>query len=108
MAWSQMQPMQVGDALCFSHRAVEEERSGSRGRTELRPRGTEERSSDTDMDSEEEEETQPLECKKRTLSMFPQLPEQAMLTGKDVNEILSVAFITEPVAKKTQDGDFPK
>jgi hypothetical protein len=52
------------------------------------------------MDSDEEEEMQPLECKKRTLPMFPQLPEQAMLTGKDVNEILSVAFITEPMAKK--------
>jgi hypothetical protein len=55
-------------------------------------------------DSEEEEEMQPLERKKRTLSMFPQLPEKAMLTGKDVNEILSVAYITEPVAKKTRMG----
>jgi hypothetical protein len=58
-------------------------------------------------DSDEEEETQPLEHKKRTLPMFPQLPEQAMLTGKDVNEILSVAFITEPMAKKPRMGISP-
>jgi hypothetical protein len=32
--------------------------------------------------------------------MFQQLPEQAMLTGKDVNEILSVAFIRNPMTKK--------
>jgi hypothetical protein len=44
----------------------------------------------TQTDSEEEEETQPLERKKRTLSIFPQLPEKALLTGKDVNEILSI------------------
>jgi hypothetical protein len=31
-----------------------------------------------------------------------------MLTGKDVNEILSVAFITEPVAKKTRMGISPR
>jgi hypothetical protein len=50
---------------------------------------------------------QPLECKKRTLPMFPQLPEQAMLTGKDVNEILSVAFIGDPLAKKPRMGISP-
>jgi hypothetical protein len=49
---------------------------------------------------EEEEGTQPLERKKRTLSIFPQLPYQAMLTGKDVNEILSITFIIEPVENK--------
>jgi hypothetical protein len=91
----------------FPTRAAEEERSGSRGRTKLRPRGTEERSSDTDRNSEEEEEMQPLEHKKRTLSVFPQLPEKAMLTGKDVNKILSIAFITEPVAKKLRTGISP-
>jgi hypothetical protein len=49
---------------------------------------------------EEQEETQPLEHKERTLSIFSQLPEQALLIGKDFNEILSIAFITELVAKK--------
>jgi hypothetical protein len=39
--------------------------------------------------------------------MFPQLPEKAMLTGKDVNEILSVAFITEPMTKKPRMGISP-
>jgi hypothetical protein len=58
-------------------------------------------------DSEEEEETQPLACKKRTLPMFPQLPEKAMLTGKDVNEILSAAFIRDPLAKKPRMGLSP-
>jgi hypothetical protein len=37
-------------------------------------------------DSEEEEDEEPLEWKKRTFPVFPQLPEQAMLSGKDVNE----------------------
>jgi hypothetical protein len=47
---------------------------------------------------------QPLEWKKRTLSMFPQLLEKVMLTGKDVKKILSAAYITEPIAKKTRMG----
>jgi hypothetical protein len=51
-------------------------------------------------DSEEEKETHLLERKKRTLPMFPQFLEQSMLTGKDVNEILSIAFIRDPLAKK--------
>jgi hypothetical protein len=58
-------------------------------------------------DSEEEEETQPLEHKKRMLSIFPQLPEKSMLIGKDVNEILSDVFITEQVAKKFRTGVSP-
>jgi hypothetical protein len=52
--------------------------------------------------SDEEQEMQLLEHKKRTLPMFPQLPEQVMLTGKDVNEILSVSFIIEPMDKKPE------
>jgi hypothetical protein len=52
------------------------------------------------MKSIEEEETQPLEHKMRTLPMFLQLPEKAILTCKDVNGILSASFITEPMAKK--------
>jgi hypothetical protein len=43
---------------------------------------------------------QPLECKKRMLSVFHPLPDKVMLTGEDVNEILSVVFSTEPVVKK--------
>jgi hypothetical protein len=103
-----MQPVQVGDALHFSCRAAEEERKRSRGRTELRLRGARRKKLWTQTDSEEEEEMQPLERKKRTLSIFPQLPEKAMLTGKDVNEILSVVFITEPVAKKFRTGVSPR
>jgi hypothetical protein len=49
MAWSQMQPMQLKDALPFSCRVAEEEGSGSRGRTEIRPRGIEEGSPNTDI-----------------------------------------------------------
>jgi hypothetical protein len=41
-----------------------------------------------------------LDQNKRTLSVFPQLPGQAMLTSKDVNEIMSTVFITELVEKK--------
>jgi hypothetical protein len=48
VAQSQTQPVQVGDALCFSSRAAEEERSGSRGRIEFQPNEIEERSSATD------------------------------------------------------------
>jgi hypothetical protein len=51
-------------------------------------------------DSEEEEETQPLERKKRTLPMFPQLPEKAILIGKYVNDILNFSFIGDPLVKK--------
>jgi hypothetical protein len=58
-------------------------------------------------DSEEEYETQPLECKKRTLSVFPQLPDKAMLKGEDVNKILSVAFSIEPVEKNLRTGVSP-
>jgi hypothetical protein len=63
--------------------------------------------SPTQMDSDEEEETQPQERKKRTLPMFSQLSKQAMLTGKDFNGILSTAFITDPMAKKTRMGISP-
>jgi hypothetical protein len=48
MARSQMQTMQVGDALPSVGGTVEEKGPGSRGRTKLRPRGTEERSSSVD------------------------------------------------------------
>jgi hypothetical protein len=48
MAWSKMQPAQVGDALPYACGAYEEEGLGSRVRTELGPRGTEERSPSTD------------------------------------------------------------
>jgi hypothetical protein len=52
-------------------------------------------------DSEEDdEETQPLEHKKRTFPMFPQLLEKAMLTGKDFNDILNVSFIGDTLVKK--------
>jgi hypothetical protein len=53
---------------------------------------------------EEEEETQPLEHKKRTLPMFLQLPEQAMLIGKYVNDILNATFIADPLVKKPRTG----
>jgi hypothetical protein len=52
------------------------------------------------MDSEEEEEEKPLERKKRTLPMFLQLPEHAMLSGKDVNENLVFLFIGDVLVKK--------
>jgi hypothetical protein len=39
--------------------------------------------------------------------MFPQLPEQDMLRGKDVNEIMSAALIIEPMNKKTRMGISP-
>jgi hypothetical protein len=52
------------------------------------------------MESNEEEERQPLEQKKRILAMFPQLLELAMLIGKDVNEILIITFIIGLVTKK--------
>jgi hypothetical protein len=32
--------------------------------------------------------------------MFPQLPEQVVLSGKDVNDILNVSFIGYPLVKK--------
>jgi hypothetical protein len=69
--------------------------------------GPEEKKKDAPMHTdseEEEEETQPLECKKRTFPMFPQLPEQAMLTGKDVNDILNATFIGDPLVKKPRTG----
>jgi hypothetical protein len=50
--------------------------------------------------SEEEEDAQPLEHKKKMLSMFPQLPNQVVLLGKDVNEILVVSFIGDTPVKK--------
>jgi hypothetical protein len=77
----------------------QEERVGPRLGTEVRKK-----ESPTQTDSEEEKETQPLEHKKKTLPMFPQLPEQSMLTGNDVNEILSDSFIKEPMAKKNRMG----
>jgi hypothetical protein len=40
--------------------------------------------------------------------MFPQLPEKSMLTGKDFNEILSDAFIGDPLAKKPRTGISPR
>jgi hypothetical protein len=39
-------------------------------------------------------------AKKRMFPMFPQLPDQAVLSGKDVNDILAVAFIGDPSIKK--------
>jgi hypothetical protein len=51
----------------------------------------------TQSDSKEEEETQPLESKKRTLPIFHPLPYKVMLIGADVNDIPSVAFNTEPM-----------
>ena len=36
--------------------------------------------------------------------MFSQLPEQAMLKGKDVNKILSATFIRELVVKNLRTG----
>jgi hypothetical protein len=59
------------------------------------------------IDSEEEEETQPMERKKRMLPMFPQLPDQVVLLGKDVNDILVVSFITDPLVKKPRTGLSP-
>jgi hypothetical protein len=63
--------------------------------------------SQAQSDSEEEDETQPLECKKRMLSIFPQLPDKAVLTGEDVNKIPSVSFSTEPLVKKIITGVSP-
>jgi hypothetical protein len=50
--------------------------------------------------SKEEEETQPLECKKKTLLMFPQLSDQAILSSKGVNDSLSTSFIGDRLDKK--------
>jgi hypothetical protein len=51
-------------------------------------------------DSEDVKDAQPLECKKRMLPMFLHLPDQAMISGKDFNAILIVAFIGDPLVKK--------
>jgi hypothetical protein len=48
MAKSETQPMQFGDALTYTGRDFEEKGTRSRGRTELRPRGKEERGSNAD------------------------------------------------------------
>jgi hypothetical protein len=50
-------------------------------------------------DSEEQEE-KPLQWKKRTFPLFPQLPEHKVLSGKDFNKILVVAFIGDISIKK--------
>jgi hypothetical protein len=42
VAWSQTQPVQVRDALHYACGDAEEEGLGRRGRTELKPGGTEE------------------------------------------------------------------
>jgi len=47
VAWSQTETIEVEDALCFSSRYAEEERSGNKGRTEFMPNNIEERSSTT-------------------------------------------------------------
>jgi hypothetical protein len=52
------------------------------------------------IDLDEEEDVEPLERKKRTLPMFSQLPDKAFLSGKDVNRILIVVFIGDPLVKK--------
>jgi len=44
-------------------------------------------------DSEDKEDAEPMEHNKRTLPMFPQLPNQVILSGKDVNDILTISFI---------------
>jgi len=36
--------------------------------------------------------------------MFPQLSEQVVLSGKDVNKILNVSFIGDPLVKKPRIG----
>jgi hypothetical protein len=52
------------------------------------------------MDSEEEEDVEPMERKKRTLPMFRQLQDQFVLSGKDVNDILAATFIGDVSTKK--------
>jgi hypothetical protein len=56
------------------------------------------------MDSEEEEEMKPLEHKKWSFPMFPQLLEKAILSGKDFNDILNFSFIGDPLVKKPRIG----
>jgi len=56
------------------------------------------------IDSEDDEDAQPMEHKKRMLHMFLQLPDQVVLSGKYVNEILVVSFIGDPLVKKPKTG----
>jgi hypothetical protein len=101
MDWCQVQSMQVWHALPLASRAPEEKGAGRRSRAEFDP--TEKKQKvQMSMDSEEEEDVEPLEHKKRTFPMFPQLPDQVVLSGKYVNDILVVAFIGDPSIKKPE------
>jgi hypothetical protein len=55
-------------------------------------------------ESKTKEDEIPMECKKRTLPVFPQLPYQFVLLGKDVNGILVSSFIIYVTPTKTQIG----
>jgi hypothetical protein len=59
------------------------------------------------LESKEEEDHEPLEKKKRTLPMFPQLLKKSMLSGKDFNDILATAFIGDVSTKKPRTGISP-
>jgi hypothetical protein len=91
--------MQVWHALSLSSRAPQEKGVGRRSRAEFDPP---EKKQKVQMptDSDEEEDVEPLERKKRMLPMFSQLPDQALLSGKYVNNILVVVFIGDPLVKK--------
>jgi hypothetical protein len=56
-------------------------------------------------DSEEEEEIQQLE--RRKIPTLRQLPDDVMLSGADVNQILGVVFGTEPLVKRPRTGVSP-
>jgi hypothetical protein len=105
MAQSKTQPAQVGDDYFLPMEILkkrgQEEGVGTSSGLEVHKK---EALVYTDSD---EEDTQSLEHKKRTLPIFVQLPEQAMLIGKDVNEIISIAFIGDTMAKKPKTGISP-
>jgi hypothetical protein len=58
-------------------------------------------------ESEDEEDAEPMEHKKRTLLMFLQLPDQDVISGKYVNNILIATFIGDPLVKKPRIGISP-
>jgi hypothetical protein len=41
-----------------------------------------------------------MECNKRMFSIFPQLLDHVVLSGKDVNDILATSLIGDPLVKK--------
>jgi hypothetical protein len=54
-----------------------------------------------------EDETQPLEHKKITLSIIHPLPDKSVVTSEYVNKIMSDVFIIKPTMKKLRTGVSP-